>query len=248
MKRHTTSIFLLAIGLAACASNDNGTFINEDGQECRVTYNQIYQPPVTVGGAGSTISVPGDTICTDPESPKLPPGAIIPTPDEAVQTVKSMNQAQRTVLSFFESTDGPNLTCEVIDRGENRLEAVECQKTSDADLCLRGVFEEGKAENLERCFTLPAQLKLFDTTKYDLGKRESHLLQSWAVWGAEDDEALVYNVMFASLFGGEWQPRFAGFGQPPEEIIGFMSPTWLNRPEAQGRIVPKERPELKPED
>ena len=244
MKTLTICALFLTIGMVGCTSNENSTFTDENGQECRRTYNQIYQPPVTVGGAGTTISVPGDTVCTDPEDASIPEDAIVPTQDEASRTVQSINQAQRQTLSFFESANGPNLTCKITDRGEDRVESIECQKTSGSDLCLRGMFENGVAENLERCFDLPAQVTLFDSTRYDLGAEESHLLESWAVWGAEENDPVVYNTMFASFSGAEWQPMFAGFGQPSKKIAQFMAPEWLNRPESRGRVVPPKKPVL----
>ena len=248
MKKCAVLAILFAVETSSCASSQNDVFINEDGQECRVTYNQIYQPPVTVGGAGSTISVPGDTICTDPEKPNLPEGAIVPSPEEAARTTASINQAQREALSFFESQEGPNVTCKIIGRGENRVEAIECQKTSGGDLWLRGMFEDGVAGNLEKTFSLPAQVRLFDSTLISLGANEKHLLESWAVWGADDTEPVVYNAMFVKFYEEDWRPMAAGFGQPSENVSKLMSPSWINRPESRGRVIPKEKPKLTPID
>lgn len=248
MKKCAVLAVLFAVGTSACASSQNDIFVNEDGQECRVTYTQIYQPPITVGGAGSTISVPGETVCADPEKPNLPEGARVPTPEEAARTVESINEAQREVLSFFESEEGPNLICSVKDRGENRVEAIECQKTSGGDLWLRGMFEDGVAGNLEKTFSLPAQVQSFDSTLISLSANEKHLLKSWAVWGADETEPVVYNAMFVKFYEEDWRPMAAGFGQPSENISMLMSPTWINRPESDGRVIPKEKPALTPID
>ena len=155
-----------------------------------------------------------------------------------VAYIAAQREANVAVLDLMQTIFAIDLKCEVTERGETQLDKIVCQSASGEDLCLFVKFADGVEQPVDRCYPYQNEMYLFDSTRIPVGPSETHLLQSWAVWGADATEPDILNIMYVQYNSGEWVGILGGYGAPPARVAQAMYPQWLNRTAEKGRVIP----------